>query len=190
MRRALSFIAIISVGLAACGSSAKSNSQPTTTTTAVTTTTVSSAGTTVPLTSNSSAATTVPPAPSTTIATVIKESAYIDSVDLAAHTITLDPMEFLTGPAATVEYHKANPSAPPGGPDNDYFIVNPTKDHVVMPLDPKAIVQLVIINGVPHTTPVAVPQAKLATYTQLTVAPFWITIERGTVTVVMEQFVP
>lgn len=98
-------------------------------------------------------------------------------------------MQFLTGPAAVTAFKKANPTAVEG-PPNDYFIVNPTKDHVVLPLTSTAKVELVVINGVPHTTPVAVPQAQLATYAQLETAPFWITVANGNVTLVMEQFVP
>ena len=184
MRRALVLVALVSVSLAACSSSAKSGKPASSTTTSAVVTT-----TTVPLTTSSAAATTIPPAPSTTLATAVKESAFVDSVDVAAHTITIDPMEFLTGQAATTEYHKANPGAT-GGPPNDYFIVNPTKDHVVLPLEPTAPVQLVLVNGVAQNPPVNATQAELATYSGLARAPFWITIERGQVAAVIEQFVP
>lgn len=186
MRRAVLFITIVSVSLAACSSSSKPATPATTTTTA------SISSTTAPVASSTTAPapnTTIPPATTTSIPTVLKESAYIDSVDLTAHTITIDPMEFLTGQAATTEFHKANPNAT-GGPDNDYYIVNPTKDHVVLPLEATALVRLVQVNGVPHTDPLPQTQAQLASYSALTHAPFWITIERGSVTEVIEQFVP
>jgi hypothetical protein len=186
MRRVVLLLAIVSVSLAACGSSSKSATPATTTTTASipSTTAAIPSSTTAPAPN-----TTVPPATSSSIPTVVKESAYVDSVNLAAHTITIDPMEFLTGQAATTEYHKANPNTT-GGPDNDYYIVNPTKDHVVLPLEPTAVVRLVQVNGVPHTDPLPQTQAQFANYSALTRAPFWITIERGNVTEVIEQFVP
>jgi hypothetical protein len=175
MRRALVLTALITVSLAACSSSAKSGSP---TTTAGATTTTAAAASTAPTTG--AYVSTVPDG---------RHSTYIDSVDLVNHMITIDPMQYLTGPAAVTAFKHDHPTAVEG-PPNDYYIVNPTKDHVVLPLAATAKVELVIVNNVPHTTPVAVPQAKLATYSQLTRAPFWITTKSGTVTSVIEQFVP
>jgi hypothetical protein len=95
--------------------------------------------------------------------TTFEYSAFIDSVDLAAHTITIDPMSFLTGAAAISAFKQANPSAKEG-PPNDYYIVNPTKDHDVLPLSPTAVVRLVDVDGGPHTNPVKVAQTKLVGY--------------------------
>jgi len=127
---------------------------------------------------------------STTIATTKKQSVFVLSVNPAQHTVTVDPMEFLTGSAATAAYHKANPHARPGGPDNDYYIVNPTKDHVVMTLDPNVTVRVVQANGTTNNPPVAVPLTKLISYPSLSLHPFWLTVERGKVTAIDEQFVP
>lgn len=178
MRRSLVLIAVLTVSLAACSSSSKSGDATTTSrpTAAATTTT------TAPALSTTSA-------PSTTIPTVVTESAFVDSVDGRAHTITIDPMEFLTGPAATAAFHQANPGAAEG-PPNDYFIVNPNKDHVVMPLASTTRVQLVLVNGTPENPPVDSTLAALSTYSGLGHSPFWITIDHGQVTEVMEQFVP
>jgi hypothetical protein len=115
---------------------------------------------------------------------------FVLKVNPAQHTVTVDPMEFLTGQAATTAYHKANPQAPPGGPDNDYYIVNAKKDHVVMPLDPTVTVRVVQANGTTNNPPVAVPLSRLVTYPTLSLHPFWITVERGKVTAIDEQFVP
>jgi len=175
MRRSIALIALwcgaLSCLLAACSSSAKPASAPSTT--AATTST-----------------TTAPNSTTTTIATTTKQSVFVLSVDPTAHTITVDPMEFLTGAAATSAYHAANPKAPPGGPDNDYFIVNKTKDHVVMPLDADVNVRVVQAGGSVHNPPVSVPLTTLVTYPALAQHPFWITTERGTVTKIDEQFVP
>ena len=177
MRRALLLTALISVSLAACSSSAKSGSSTTTTSAGAPTTTA--------------VATSSTPTTGLYVNTVPdgRHSTYIDSVDLSGHTITIDPMQYLTGQAAVTAFKRANPTAVEG-PPNDYYIVNPTKDHVLLPLAATATVELVIVNNIPHTTPVAVPQAQLATYAELTRAPFWVTTKNGTVTDVMEQFVP
>jgi guanyl-specific ribonuclease Sa len=169
MCRITILIPALCVVLAACSSSSKSSSS---------TTTISPTPTT-----------SIKPSPSTTIATTRKESVFVLAVDPTAHTIHVDPMEFLTGSAAAAAFHKANPNAT-GGPDNDYYIVNTTKDDVEMPLEADAVVKVVQAGGTVHTDPVAVPQSKLASYPALPNHPFWITIQRGVVTEVDEQFVP
>ena len=117
-------------------------------------------------------------------------SAFVLAVDAAHHTITIDPMQFLTGPAATAAYHKANPKAPPGGPDNDYFIVNPKKDAIITTLSPNAGARVVQANGTVNNPPVAVPIASLSSYPDLSQHPFWVTLKNGVVSEVEEQFVP
>src|SRR5690349_24989012 len=99
-------------------------------------------------------------------------------------------MQFLTGPAATAAYHKANPKAPPGGPDNDYYIVNPKKDAIITTLSPNVGARVVQANGTVNNPPVAVPIAKLSKYPDLSQHPFWITLKNGVVSEVDEQFVP
>jgi len=125
-----------------------------------------------------------------------RKSVFIRSVDLKAHTITVEPMRFLTGAEAVRAYRRDNPGNPTGFPPNDYHIVRTGKGLAVLPLAKGAIVKLVNVGGTPHPQPVAVAQAKLAGYPGITndahgsVAPFWITTEGGTVTAVEEQFVP
>jgi ABC-type Fe3+-hydroxamate transport system substrate-binding protein len=169
MSRISILIPALCVVFAACSSSSKS---ATSTTTAA-----------PPPTTSTSAS------PSTTIATTRKESVFVLSVDPTAHTIHVDPMEFLTGQAAVTAFHKTNPNAT-GGPDNDYYIENPVKNDVEMPLEADAVVKVVQAGGSVHTNPVAVPQSTLASYPALPDHPFWITIQRGVVTEVDEQFVP
>jgi len=170
---------------AACGSSSKPAS-PTTTTTPSSTTVV----TTIPQTTVPGTGVTTPLTTPTTIATTIKESAYVVSVDPTARTITIDPMEFLVGAAATTEYHKENPQAPPGGPPDDYLIVNPTKDKVVLPLDPSFDVELVHIGDTLHNPPVSASLTQLSHESNLQYRPFWVTVERGVATRAEEQFIP
>jgi len=177
VRRAVVLLPLLCLTLAACSSSAKSTTSSTTIppTTAAASTMSTSSGA---------------KGPSTTIATTIKESAYVVAVDPAAHTVTLDPMEFLTGSPANAAYHHDNPSAGIDTPPNDYYIVNPTKDRVVMPLTPDAVVLLhrtdtgVLPDG-KQITPAA-----LGRLADLKFRPFWITIERGQVSEAEEQYVP
>jgi hypothetical protein len=118
----------------------------------------------------------------------VRKSAYILSVDLKAHTITINPMQFLTGAAALKAYRRDNPGA--ASVPNDHYTVNTKKDRVVLPLAKDAVVKLVSVGGTDHTSPVAVGQKRLVGYQSLTTRPFWITIRHGTVIDVEEQFVP
>jgi hypothetical protein len=117
-------------------------------------------------------------------------SAYILSVDLSQHTITIDPMQFLTGAAATAAFEKLNPGTT-GGPPNDYAIVNAKVDPVTYALAPDVVVRLVHVGGKDHTQPVLVQPSKFIGYPALDSRPFWITIEnQAIVTEIDEQFVP
>ena len=126
---------------------------------------------------------------STTSAAPARESVFVLAVDPTHHTITVDPMQFLTGPAAAAAYHAANPKTT-GPPDNDYYIVNPKKDAVIMSLAADAGARVVQAGGTVHTTPVPVPLSTLQHYPALSQHPFWITFEHGAVGEVDEQFVP
>jgi len=121
--------------------------------------------------------------------TTFEYTAFIDVVDLNAHTITIDPMSFLTGAAAKVAFKRDHPTAQEG-PPNDYYIVNPTKEYLALPFSPAAVVRLVSVRGVPHTNPVKVGEATLVGYRSLTTRPFRISGVNGTVTSVVEIFVP
>ncbi len=125
----------------------------------------------------------------TAIATTVTQFVYVLSVDLGAHTITVDPIQFLTGPAAVTAFRHANPGAKEG-PPNDYFIVNAKRDRLVMPLESNATVRVVEVGGQAHTQPVQVPQSALVHYSGLGSRPFLITSRRGRVIAVTERFVP
>ena len=116
-------------------------------------------------------------------------SVYIVSVDLTAHTITIDPMSFLTGQAATDAFKADNPGAKEG-PPNDYYIKNTAKDHDVLPLSPTAVVKLVHVGGTDHTVPKTVPASSLVGYQSLSSRPFVVSGVDGKITGVTETFVP
>ena len=171
----LGLIALACV-LAACSSSSKAASAPTTSSATASTTTTAPGRAPVTVPGN--------------VATTIKESAYVVSVDPTARTITIDPMEFLIGAAAATEYHKEQPSAPAGGPPDDYLIVNPKKDRVVLPMDPSFDVELVHVGNTSHTPPVSVSLAQLGREPNLAFRPFWVTVQRGTAVRAEEQYIP
>ena len=162
------WIPVLCVALAACSSSAKSATTATTAT--------SPPSTTAPTT--------------TTPATTTKESVYVVSADPAAHTITVDPMEFLTGSVANAAYQHDNPGSALKTPPDDYYIVNPTKDHVVLPLAPGAPIRVVRTATAVLTNPATISASALAHLSELKFRPFWITIERGSVSDVEEQYIP
>ena len=129
-----------------------------------------------------------------TPAMAAKQSVYVLAVDLKAHTITVQPVKFLTGAAAVKAYRADHPGSKEG-PPNDHYTVVLKKDRAELPLAKKAIVKLVTVNGTAHTEPVAVAQSKLMGYRGITknldaAAPFWITSDGGVVVLVEEQFVP
>jgi len=161
MRRGLVLVTLMGLTLVACSTSSKSS-----------TPTPSTARTLI----------TKPAAP-------VTFTAYITSVNLPARTITVDPIAFLTGAKAKAAFKHDHPTAQEG-PTNDYYIQNPTKDHVALTLAPDAVVRVVTVNGVPHTTPVVVPQSKLVGYQGLGIRPFVITSTNGIVSNVTERFVP
>jgi hypothetical protein len=194
--RRLVIITLMCVALGACSSSSKtsapgstSDTATTAANTAATTTANTTTNTTVALpTTSASVGTSTSPAGSAAGVTRT-EWVFIDSVSLAAHTITVDPMSFLTGAAAVTAFKHDNPTAKEG-PEDDYYIVNTTKNHDVMALAPNAVVRLVHVAGQDHTQPVLVPESNLAGYPGLPNRPFHIALRNGTVTSIVEHFTP
>ena len=168
-------VTVMCLSVVACGSSSKANG------------TLSTLSTVAPPPSTSTIANEATTVPGTL--TTFFYTAFIDSVDLHAHTITIDPMAFLTGAAAKTAFKHDHPTAKEG-PPNDYYIVNPTRQYLRFPFSPTAVVRLVSVNGVPHTNPVKVAETSLAGYGSLKSRPFRITGENGAVTSVVEIFVP
>jgi len=169
------FVAVMSLSVVACSSTSSGKGSLSTLSTVAappTTAAIANEPTTIPGTQ-----------------TVFTYTAFIDSVDLAAHTITIDPMAFLTGAAATTAFKHDHPTAKEG-PPNDYYILNPTKEYLKFPFSATAVVRLVSVAGVPHTNPVKVPETSLVGYGSLTTRPFRISGVNGSVTSVVEIFVP
>jgi hypothetical protein len=174
MRRGLVLVTLMCLALVACSTSSSKGTLPTLATVAPppTNAIIANAPSTLPGTQ-----------------TTFEYSVFIVSVDLAVHTITVDPMSFLTGSAATAAFKHDNPGAKEG-PPNDYYIVNPTKDQDLLPLSPKVVVKLVHVGGTDHTQPVKVAPTSLLGYPSLTIRPFIVSGLNGTVDSVVERFVP
>jgi hypothetical protein len=185
MRRTVLLLASLGIVLAACSSSSKPKvataSRPEPTTSATTTQPPPTTPTTV-----AGAPVTLPG----NIASTVQESAFVVAVDPSARTMTIDPMEFLVGAAATTEFRKANPGAGIDTPPNDYYIVNPTKDRVVLPLDPVFDAELVHTGNTTHTPAAPVSLAVFARQPDFQYRPFWVTVERGVATRAVEQYIP
>ena len=173
MRRVLVLVSLVGLVVAGCSSSSKSVGTNTTIATLATPPT-SPAGVLTP----------------NNLPGTFHLSVYIVSVDLTGHTITVDPMAFLTGAAATAAFKQDHPGAGEDAPPNDYYIKNTTKDHDQLPLAANTVVKLVHVGGTDHTQPLKVALASLPGYPSLTSRPFQISGENGTVTGVTETFVP
>ncbi len=108
-------------------------------------------------------------------------------VDVAGRKVTFDLIVFLTGQAAKDEWLKQNPQDP-SGPPNDYMVVNNNPLLRTLPVSPNVIVKAV---KDPTTDPVAIPFADLPAHADPPGARiFWITVAKGQITLLEEQFVP
>jgi hypothetical protein len=122
---------------------------------------------------------------------------YLTALDVAAGTVEFDLIQFLGGAEAEEAYHRDNPNAPPGGPPNDYYIVNENPRLRVLPVAEGAAVTVLDWNAgfVPRAIAFADLPAALADDLypddgRLWPTPFWVTVEDGTVTAMEEQFIP
>jgi hypothetical protein len=115
-------------------------------------------------------------------------AAYISAVDVEAHTITVNYIEFLTGDAANAAYQEDTGSTEPV-PD-DYYIRDTAQEDV--PVDVADDVEVTIIES---TDAGAVSNAA-ATFADVEAAsnggatPFWLTFADGKVTAINAQYVP
>lgn len=122
---------------------------------------------------------------------------YLTGLDVAAGTVEFDLIQFLGGAEAEEAYHRDNPGAPPGGPPNDYYIVNENPRLRVLPVAEGAAITVLDWTGgfEPRTIGFADLPAALADDLypddgRLWPTPFWLTVEDGTVTAMEEQYIP
>lgn len=108
-------------------------------------------------------------------------------VDAAARTVTFDLLQFLTGAAAKAEWIKVHPEEP-DGPPNDYMIINNNPLLRTLPVAADATVKVLNKETADPTTPLQIPFADLTAY--ISAGIFWMTVSKGAVTLIEEQFLP
>ena len=145
------------------------------------------------------AATTAPPATSPVGEPVLEDGrhpVYLTGLDVAGAAVEFDLIQFLTGDAAIAAWDQAHPDDP-GGPPNDYFIVNDNPRLRELPV--AATVQVTVLDWDGGFTPQVVAFADLPTQLasdlvpgddRLWPNPFWLTVEDETITAIEEQYIP
>jgi hypothetical protein len=108
-------------------------------------------------------------------------------VDVTGRKVTFDLIVFLTGQAAKDEWAKQHPEEP-DGPPNDYMTINNNPLLRTLPVSSG-----VTVKAVQDATAdlVSIPFADLAAHIDPPGSRiFWITVEKGQITLMEEQFVP
>jgi|SRR5579859_1082811 len=128
-----------------------------------------------------------------------RSAAYLAGLDATAKTVTFDPIDFLTGDAAKTEWKKEHPENP-DGPENDYMIVN--NDTTLRTLPVAANAQCVVLSTLGGTDTKTISFAAFPAFLKqqgngmnipppdISLLPFWLTVQHGTVVKIEEQFVP
>lgn len=140
-----------------------------------------------------------PPATAPTADPVLEDGrhpVYLTALDTTAQTVEFDLIQFLTGDEAVVAWDAAHPDEP-GGPPNDYFVVNENARLRTLPLAGDVTVTVPSFEGGLHAQPIPFADlpARLADNPmpgegRLWPNPFWLTVEEGTVTAMDEQYIP
>ena len=108
-------------------------------------------------------------------------------VDVAGRQVTFDLIVFLTGQAAKDEWLKQNPQEP-DGPPNDYMVVNNNPLLRTLPVSANVAIKAVK-DGTADLVPI--PFADLPAQADPPGSRiFWITVAKGQITLMEEQFVP
>jgi hypothetical protein len=130
--------------------------------------------------------------PATTEQVVLEDGRHpviIKTVDPARRTVTFDLLQWFEGEAAAKAAAEDGEESPP---PNDYYIrnVNPRLRTLPVAADAPITVSSLASSANPtKDTPVTL--AQLAGYFPTNVAdPFWITVERGQVTGIAQQYLP
>jgi hypothetical protein len=115
-----------------------------------------------------------------------RHAVLIRTIDVPGRTLTVDLVYFLTGAQAEAEFAKRFPGEE--GPMNDYFVVNDNPRLRTLPVAPA--VEVSVVEGDPDA-PAALAFADLpAANDPPAVRLFWLTVAKGSVTRIEEQFVP
>ena len=112
---------------------------------------------------------------------------YLYGADPPRRTVSFDVVQFLGGNDAINAYHKDNPSDP-GGPPNDYYVVNAVKriDQATVAANPRVVV--LDPNRLPYPTQGTFDQ--LPRVTTAGSGLFWLTFQGSVVTDICQQYTP
>lgn len=172
---------------------------PTTATSAPASTEPEEPGTSAP-SSTTATATTAPDTtePSGTDLEDGRHAVYLVEVDVQGRTVEFDVIQFLGGQEAEDAYYRENPDAPPGGPPNDFYIVNENPRLRRLPVT--GDVEVTVLDWENSYAPRSIPFDGLASHVDNSPVPreddgtwpipVWLTVDDGRITEVEEQFIP
>ena len=121
----------------------------------------------------------------------------LHAADLPGRTLTVDVIQFLTGQAA-IDAHDADHPEDPGGPPNDYYLLNVNPRLRTLPVAADDALEVVLLR------PFAGTEQQPSTWERLlddlsgqpsdpdliSYSPFWLTLDGGFVTRIEEQYLP
>lgn len=123
-----------------------------------------------------------------------RHAVYLTGLDVGPRTIEFDVVQWLTGEEARAAYTADHPDDP-GGPPNDYYVVNENPRLRVLPVAGDATVT-VLEHGFEPTQiafedlPAFLADDALPDDRALWHDPFWLTVRGDTVTAIEEQYIP
>jgi hypothetical protein len=122
---------------------------------------------------------------------------YLRAIEQAGRTLTVDVIQFLTGQAAIDAHDKDHPDEP-GGPPNDYYIVNVNPRLRTLEVASDVTVALVRLHEDGDADLDPGTWDELTDYLavnppeddRLSWNPYWVTLEDGIVVAIEEQYLP
>jgi hypothetical protein len=145
------------------------------------------------------AATTASPSTSVSAQPVLEDGRHpvlLTGIDVVGRSVEFDLIQFLTGDEAIAAWDEAHPDDP-GGPPNDYFIINDNPRLRRLPVADDVVVTVLDWDGgfQPFVVAFADLPAELAGRPivdggGLGANPFWLTVDDGMITAIEEQYTP